>query len=76
VVPALLSLKKSCVSNKDRHIVNLVETVANKLFDSSEIVQKTAKKLLLELKRVYSKDVPDIIAQVSSKKLRNCCNKI
>ena len=43
VIPALLSLKKSWVKDKDNHIVKLVDTVATKLFDSSEIVQKTAK---------------------------------
>ena len=43
VVPALLSLKKTCVKNKDKHVVKLLAMVSNKLFDSSEIVQKTAK---------------------------------
>lgn len=43
VVPALLSLKKGCVKSKDRHVVDLLEAVAAKLSDSSEIVQKTAK---------------------------------
>jgi len=43
VIPALLSLKNSCVKQKDKKIVELIDMVANKLFDSSEIVQKTAK---------------------------------
>jgi hypothetical protein len=43
VIPALLSLKKSSVKQRDVHIVKLLDMVANKLFDSSEIVQKTAK---------------------------------
>ena len=76
VVPALLSLKKSCIANHDSYIVKLIETVANKLYDPSEIVQKTAKKLLIELKRVYPDHLASIIALVSSRKLRNCCNTI
>jgi len=43
VIPALLSLKKSWIKNKDKYVIELVDTVAKKLFDSSEIVQKTAK---------------------------------
>ena len=43
VIPALLSLKKTCVKQKDHKIVELIETVAGKLFDQSEVVQKTAK---------------------------------
>lgn len=43
VIPALLSLKKSSMKQKDKHIIKLVDTVAHKLFDSSEVVQKTAK---------------------------------
>ena len=43
VIPALLSLKKSCMKNEDKHIIDLLESVTSKLFDSSEIVSKTAK---------------------------------
>jgi hypothetical protein len=43
VIPALLSLKKSCVKHKDEKVIELVDTVAQKLFDDSEVVQKTAK---------------------------------
>ena len=43
VIPALLSLKKLCMKNKDKHIIDLLESVTSKLFDSSEIVSKTAK---------------------------------
>ena len=76
VIPALLSLKKSWVQKVNKTVIELIETVATKLFDSSEIVQKTAKKLLVELKRVYSDDVKTIIDKVKSKRLRNWCNKI
>ena len=43
VIPALLSLKKTAMRSKSKDIVKLVDMVANKLFDPSEIVQKTAK---------------------------------
>ncbi len=43
VIPALLSLKKSCVKQKELKVVELIDNVAEKLFDQSEVVQKTAK---------------------------------
>lgn len=43
VIPALLSLKKAWVKKKDPKVVELVDSVAGKLFDQSEVVQKTAK---------------------------------
>ena len=43
VVPALLSLKKSWMKHADKHITDILESVTSRLFDSSEIVQKTAK---------------------------------
>ena len=76
VIPALLSLKKSCVQKANQIVIDLLETVATKLFDSSEIVQKTATKLLVELKRVYLDDVKVIIDKIKIKRLRNCWNKI
>lgn len=51
--------------------MELVEIVTTKLFDSSEIVQKTAKKLLVELKRVYPDDIQAIIAKIPNKKVKN-----
>ena len=42
----------------------------------SEVVQKTAKKLLIELKRVYPDDTIGIIKRISSKNARNWWYKI
>lgn len=71
VIPALLSLKKQAMKQRDPYIIKLMDTVSYKLFDNSEIVQKTAKKLLTELKRVYPNDIPGIIDLISNKKNRN-----
>jgi hypothetical protein len=71
VIPALLSLKKQAMKQRDPYIIKLMDTVSYKLFDNSEIVQKTAKKLLTELKRVYPNDIPGIIDMLSNKKNRN-----
>jgi len=50
VIPALLSLKTSLMESENQQIQDLVLAVIRRIqADSSEIVQKTGKKLLLEL---------------------------
>ena len=50
VIPALLSLKTSLIETESPQIKDLVIAVIKRIqSDSSEIVQKTGKKLLLEL---------------------------
>ena len=61
VIPALLTLKPKVIEKAHESIVELIEAVSLKLEDKTEIVQKTAKKLLLELKRVYINYLPAIL---------------
>jgi len=53
VIPALLSLKPSLVEDGASELHQLVQNVCAKLRDPAEIVAKTARKLLLELKKCY-----------------------
>lgn len=55
VIPALLSLKPSIIeSNTNPEMMNLLKTILRRLRDQSEIVAKTAKKLILELNKCFS----------------------
>ena len=53
VIPALLSLKPQLVEEGASELHQLVQNVCSKLRDPIEIVAKTARKLLLELKKCY-----------------------
>lgn len=53
VIPALLSLKPQLVDDGASELHQLVQNICSKLRDPIEIVAKTARKLLLELKKCY-----------------------
>ena len=76
VIPALLSLKPKVVQVADDSIVDLCESVASKLGDEVQIVQKTARKLILELKRVYDKYLPEILEKFRDIKIENMARDV
>jgi hypothetical protein len=49
VIPALLSLKPAVLEKCPHEVTDLMGAVVKKLRDPTEIVSKTAKKLILEL---------------------------
>lgn len=53
VIPALISLKPSVISEVTPEMSNLMDEIMFKLRDSAENVAKTAKKLILELHKCY-----------------------
>ena len=54
VIPALLSLKTGLMDTECQEIKDLILAVIRRIKgDSSEIVSKTGKKLLLELNKCY-----------------------
>lgn len=54
VIPALLSLKASIMDSEKQEMTDLLRAVINRIqSDSSEIVAKTGKKLVLELQKCY-----------------------
>jgi len=71
VVPALLSLKPSVVIDCNHSFIGLLESVCQKLTDESPIVQKTARKLLLEIQRVYPDNMNQIFECFRDDELEN-----
>jgi len=53
VIPALISLKSSVISEKSACIQTLVNETIVLLRDPAEIVAKTARKLICELTKCY-----------------------
>ena len=54
VIPALLSLKASIMESEKQEMEDLLRAVITRIqSDSSEIVAKTGKKLVLELQKCY-----------------------
>lgn len=54
VLPALMSLKPNAISQENSDMKELIFGVVKRIqMDSSEIVAKTGKKLLLELQKCY-----------------------
>lgn len=53
IIPVLLTVKQSFVSDKGYEFVRLIKCVAERLEDTSPIVSRTAKRLLLELNKSY-----------------------
>ena len=70
VVPALLSLKPQCVFDSCEEVVTLMEVVTEHLNDQAEIVQKTAKKLVVELNKNYGEQLLPVLSRFSSNALR------
>mgnify|MGYP007020064968 FL=1 len=54
VIPALLSLKTTVMEKECTELKELINAVLKRIkSDSSEIVSKTGKKLILELQKCY-----------------------
>lgn len=73
VIPALLSLKPQCVHDSVEEVVTLMEVVTEHLNDQAEIVQKTAKKLVVELNKNYAEHLLPVVSRFSSNALRKEC---
>ena len=71
VVPALLSLKPQCVYEASEGVVAMMEVVTERLNDQSEIVQKTAKKLVVEIDKHYAEHIPRVLEKFTSVALRS-----
>ena len=55
VIPALISLKPSIMEKDTLEMNELIQSVIKRIqTDTSEIVAKTGKKLVLELQKCYS----------------------
>jgi hypothetical protein len=61
VIPALISLKSSVVDKCSSEILELIQVVVRKLKDSTEIVAKTARKLLIEINKCYPLQFENLI---------------
>jgi hypothetical protein len=53
VIPALISLKTSVLDKCTPEIIELMQVIIRKLKDPTEIVVKTARKLLIEINKCY-----------------------
>lgn len=62
----MLSIKPSVVTEMGTTAVDLVEATTIRLSDDCEIVKRTAKRLLLELKKKYEDFLPSILWKMSS----------
>ena len=74
VIPALISLKPSVIEQVTPEMNDLIAIIIEKLRDQAEIVAKTAKKLLLELKKCYpSHFANNYIERVPSHEEKHIC---
>ena len=76
VIPVMLGIKKSIVTEASPSIVNLLEAVIQNLDDKMPVVQRTASRLLLELKKQYDEYLPEILKKFEDPELRSQANQV
>jgi hypothetical protein len=75
VIPALISLKSSVIEEKSSYIQTLVSETILLLRDPSEIVSKTARKLICELHKCYPNSFEEnFISNLPSQTDRKVCS--
>ncbi len=63
VIPVMLSLNQNVIKSISPSAVMLLEAVTQNLNDDASVVQRTAKRLLLELKKHFDDFLPSIVRQ-------------
>lgn len=75
VIPVMLGIKPSVITGMGSTSVDLVEAATERLKDGSDVVKRTAKRLLLELKKKYEDFLPSILRKMTPE-LRAAANEI
>ena len=76
VIPVMLSLNPTVIKNLTPTAVSLLEAVTVNLNDEVAVVQRTGRRLLLELKKHFEDFLPSLLRQFESAKLMQAANEV